>query len=245
MSETLLWILGATFLDSLLGLAGIFSFWVKEKLLRRTIFYLVAFAAGALIGGAFFHLLPESMELLSGEAVSLYLTAGFVLFLLMEVYFHWHHCQECKIHPFTYLMLVGDVLHNFIDGLVIAASFLVSIPLGVITTAVIIGHELPQELGIFGVALMGGLDKKKALLYSFAAQSSCILGGLAGYFLYAQSNGMLTLLLPLAAGGFLYIAASDLIPELHKHEGNQRLSGLLLFFIGLIFMWAVKYFAGA
>jgi zinc and cadmium transporter len=119
----LIWILIATFLNSLLDLIGVFSLWIKEKLLNRLLASLVAFSAGALLGGAFFHLLGESVEHLPAINVFGYAIIGFVLFLLIEGYFHWHHCEKCKKHPFTYIMLMGDSIHNFIDGLIIAAAF--------------------------------------------------------------------------------------------------------------------------
>jgi zinc and cadmium transporter len=241
--ETLLWIIGGTFLVSLLGFAGIFSLAIRDEHMRKAVFILTSFAIGGLLGGAFFHLLPESLEKLPPDAAFLYVLTGFLVFLLVETYFHWHHCAgECEIHPFSYLMLLGDAVHNTIDGIVISGSFLVSIPFGLVTTLVIFGHEFPQQLGIFGVLVHGGLDKKKAMIYSYLAQSTVIVGGIAGYFLTSWVGGLSAFLIPFAAGGFIYIAASDLIPEMHKEENAKKIMSFAVILIGLLLMWALKTF---
>lgn len=240
--ETLLWIISGTFLVSLLGFAGIFSLSMRENALKRIIFILTSFAIGGLLGGAFFHLLPESIESMEAEQAFMIVLAGFLIFLLIETYFHWHHCSECDIHPYSYLMIIGDAIHNLIDGLVISGSFLVGVPFGIVTTLVIFGHEFPQQLGIFGVLIHGGMDRKKALLYGYLSQSTVILGGVGGYFLSSSLESLSSMLIPFAAGGFIYIAASDLVPEMHKEEGAKRLLALGMVFAGLILMFALKTF---
>lgn len=248
--EILFWILAATFFNSIIALVGGVSLWLNPKTLNKLIVFLVAFAAGSLLGGAFLHLLAESIEKpeLGGfDNVALLLIAGFSLFFIMERVFKWHHChntEKCDTHPFTYLILIGDGLHNFIDGLVISASFLVSIPFGLVTTLIIIGHELPQEIGDFGVLVYGGLSRKKALAYNFASQLTSILGGVLGFFIH-QSNISTAFLLPVAAGGFIYIATSDLIPELHKEPNTKKsILSFIVFFLGILFMLGIKFFAG-
>ncbi len=236
----LTWILGAAILDALIGFAGVFSLWFSKKQIDRFVHVLVALAAGTLLGGAFFHLLPESLETLEiGITLNLVLL-GFVAFILLESFFHWHTCKECEIHPFSYMMVAGDSIHNFLGGIILAASFLVSIPLGIATTVAIVAHELPQQLGIFGVLLKGGFERNKAILYSFAAQSTVILGALVGYFLSGMTEGIVPLLVPFAAGNFIYIAASDLIPEMHKAEGSEKVVSILLFGLGILFMLLIK-----
>jgi zinc and cadmium transporter len=238
----LLWIILATIIDSLAGLAGIFSLWISRKSFDKILFALVGFSAGALLGGAFFHLLAESIEPLGTNIAFTSLFIGFILFFLIERVLHWHHCHEgiCETHPLTYLILLGDSIHNFIDGLVIAASFLVSTEFGIITTIVIIGHEVPQELGNFGVLVYGGFNKTKALAFSFLAQATCIAGGLIGFFLGAQTS-FSNYLLPFAAGGFIYIAASDLIPELHKETDTKKVVFSFIFFVlGVVFLYLIK-----
>ena len=140
--SVLLWILAATVLDGLIALVGGIALFLKEKTLGKVIMVLVGFSAGAMMGGAFFHLLPEALAAAEVLLTFQYLVAGFMLFFLMEKLLHWHHCHDghCDEHEFTSLVLFGDAIHNVIDGLVIAASFLVSVPFGVVTTLIIIGH---------------------------------------------------------------------------------------------------------
>ena len=243
--EALIWILLVTLANGLVGLIGAFSLLMSDKMLRRILSILVAFAAGALLSGAFFHLLAESIEKMVSTTAFLYLILGFIAFFLIEKFLHWHHCHDgkCKVHPVSYLILFGDGVHNFIDGLVIAASFLVDIPFGIVTSLLIIGHEIPQELGDFGVLVYGGFTKTKALFYNFIAQLTCILGGIVGFF--AAGFYGFSFLLPFAAGGFIYIAASDLIPELHKETSlGKSMFCFLFFLIGIAFMFLIKYIFG-
>ncbi len=238
----LLWILVATMVDGLVALVGAFSLSMKPSTLEKLIEAMVAFAAGALLGGAFFHLLAESLETMQVNLAFHLLFAGFILFFLLEKFLHWHHCHEegCEVHPVSYLILFGDGVHNFIDGLVIAASFVVSIPFGFVTTLLIIGHEVPQELGDFAVMVHAGFEKKKALLYNFVAQLTAVFGGLVGYF-FSVSAGSVAFLLPFAAGGFIYIAASDLVPELHKQKNLAKsMASFVFFLVGIGFMIGIK-----
>jgi zinc and cadmium transporter len=238
--ELFFWILGAALLDALLGFAGLFSFYLREDMVKKLAFYLTAFAGGALIGGAFFHLIPEASEFFAPMDMSFLIVGGFVSFLAIEGYFHWHHCEDCDIHPFTYTMIFGDAIHNMIDGFVMAAAFIASIPLGIATSLVIMGHEFPQQLGIFGVLFHGGFTKQKALLYSFLAQSTVIIGALLGFLLAESSEQFASMLLPIAAGGFIYIAGADLIPEIHKSKGVAKILTFLTFILGLLFMLWIK-----
>jgi zinc and cadmium transporter len=149
------------------------------------------------------------------------------------------------VHPVSYLIIFGDSVHNFIDGVIIGASFIVSVPFGIITTLLIIGHEIPQELGNFGVLVYGGFGKTKALLYSFLAQLSCVVGGVLGFVFSQRINGVIPFILPFAAGGFIYIAASDLIPELHKEPKLKKsLVSFGFFIVGIVFMFMLKYLFG-
>ncbi|MBW3011856.1 ZIP family metal transporter [Candidatus Woesearchaeota archaeon] len=244
--STLLWILLATFVNSLIGLVGAFTLGLKEKTLDKIIFLLVAFSAGALLGGAFFHLLPEAIEALEAMTAIYITIAGFIVFFIVEKWLFWHHCHKgaCDIHPYSYLILIGDSVHNFIDGLVIAASFFVNPVFGIITTLVIMSHEIPQELGDFGILVHGGFKKAKALLSNFFVQTTCILGGIVGFILGGATQ-FSTYLLPFAAGGFIYISASDLIPELHNEKVLKKsIQSFLVFIIGLAFMVAVKLLFG-
>ncbi len=245
--DTLSWIILATLVDGLVALVGVFTLGMRKKLFDMLVFLLVAFSAGALLGGAFFHLLVESVDQIALNAALVYLILGFALFFVLEKVLLWRHCHEgkCDVHPFTYLILFGDGVHNFIDGLVIAASFLVSVPFGIVSTMLILSHEIPQELGDFGVLVYGGIEKRTALLYNLAAQLTCVLGGLAGYFGLQAAGGAMAPLLAFAAGGFIYIAASDLIPELHKEEEmSKAANAFAVFLVGVALMLVMKYYIG-
>lgn len=239
----LIWIILSTFLVSLISLIGILTLAIKDKLLHRISFGLVGFSAGALLGSAFLHLLPEALKKTNSTLVFYYLILGIVIFFLLERYLHWRHCHQdnCGIHVFTYLNLVGDGFHNFLDGIVIAASFVVSPKLGVVTTIAIILHEIPQELSDFAVLIYGGFTKRRALAYNFLVALTAMVGAIAGYFLADFSKSFSGFILPLTAGGFIYISSSDLIPELHK-ENNLKHSTLafLTFLSGIIFMALAK-----
>lgn len=239
---TLIWIITSTLIISLLSLAGIFTLALKEKVLKQILLLLVGFSAGALTGGAFLHLLPESLEKLKAGETFLYALAGFTIFFFLERILYWRHCHEgkCDIHAFTYLNLFGDGVHNFIDGLVIAASFIVSFPLGITTSIAVASHEIPQEIGDFGVLVYGGFSKAKALFCNLLSALTAVAGGVMGYYLSAVVSGLAVVLLPLTAGGFIYIAASDLIPELHKEKDNYKANlAFVLFMLGVLFMWGM------
>lgn len=247
--EVLLWIVLATVVDGLTGLIGVFSLWIKEKFFNKLLMVLVAFSAGALLSGAFFHLLPESLEELAAMNVFAYLMVGFILFFIVERFLHWHHCHQhggkCAVHPVSYLILLGDGVHNLIDGIIIGVSFFVSVPFGIITTLLIIGHEIPQELGNFGVLVYGGFGKTKALIFSFISQLTCVIGGIAAFFFSKSIQGAVPFILPFAAGGFIYIAASDLIPELHKEPKLKKsLISFGFFIVGIVFMLMLKLLLG-
>lgn len=239
----LLWILSSTFIVSLVAFVGILTLGLKQKLFEKVLLILVALSAGALMGGAFLHLIPEAME--SGNPnVLLYVLVGFTLFFIIEKAFHWRHCHEgkCEIHSFAYMNLFGETVHNFIDGLIIAAGYVVSIPLGISTTIAVALHEIPQEIGDFGVLIYGGFKKKKALLLNFLVGLTAMLGGIIGFYLTSLIEGAMVFLLALAAGGFIYISASDLIPEIRKEtDVGKSLLVFLVFLIGIALMFLLKF----
>ena len=240
----LTWILASTFLVCLISFIGILTLAIKDKLLNQILFCLIGFSAGALIGAAFLHLVPEALEKTNSTPVFYYLILGIVLFFMMERYFYWRHCHEgeCNVHAFTYLNLIGDGLHNFTDGMVIAASFVISIKFGVVTTVAIILHEIPQELGDFGVLVYGGFSTRKALIFNFISALTAMAGAITGYFIVDFMQGFSNFILPLTAGGFIYIATSDLIPEIHKETDLKRSSlAFIAFLFGIIFMALAKH----
>ena len=244
--EILIWIIISTFLVSIISLVGILTLLIKEKLLKKIMSFLVSLSAGALIGGAFLHLIPEAVEKSEDPNIFIFVIVGFTLFFLIEKLLCWRHCHKgrCPVHTFAYMNLLGDGVHNFIDGLIIAASFVTDIPLGITTTIAIALHETPQEIGDFGVLVYGGFKRTRALLLNFVCAITAILGGIFGYFLSDHIGSSILLLLPFAAGGFIYIAASDLVPEIRK-EVNARKSLLSfgIFIIGILIMYATKFIA--
>jgi zinc and cadmium transporter len=241
--NTLIQIILSTFLISLISFIGVVTLSLKEKKLQKIILVLVALSAGALIGGAFIHLIPESIQDI-GENIFIYTLIGFSFFFLIEKILHWKHCHKinCKIHSFAYMSLIGDAVHNLIDGLIIGASFTINTNLGIATTIAIAFHEIPQELGDFAVLIHGGFTKKKALIVNFLSAITAILGGIISYFLANISKNMVSYLLPIAAGGFIYISASDLIPELRKETKVKKAAiNFIVFIIGISLMFAIKF----
>lgn len=242
-----IWALGASIAVSLISLIGIFSLLFNEGWFKRILILLIGFSAGGLIGGAFLHLLPEALEQSGSQIVFYSLIFGFISFFILEKYLHWRHCHEgiCDVHAFTYLNLIGDGIHNFTDGLVIGASFIISVHFGIITTLVIILHEIPQEIGDFGVLIYGGFSKFKALCCNFICALSCILGTVLGYFISANIKNFSPILLPFTAGGFIYIAACDLVPELHKQDDLKKsASSMIAFLCGILFILLARMMHG-
>lgn len=245
MSE-LLWILGATLLVSSISFIGAASLAFKQNVLNRILLALLALAAGTLIGGAFLHLLPEAIETQGIDVNNIFLITifGFMVFFVLEKML-WHRCynRNCSIHTFAYLNLIGDAAHNFLDGLILAASFLVSIPIGLATTISVAVHEIPQEIADFGVIVYGGFKPKRALLMNFMSALTAVAGGLIGFFFFPLIGNIVIFWLPFAAGAFVYIAASNLIPEIHKKTGlKQSAVSFTFLLIGVIIMWALKAF---
>ena len=235
-------ILASVIIVSLVAFVGIIFIGLQEAFLKRIVMALVGFASGSLIGGAFIHLLPESLEK-SGQAMFYYVVVGIVFFFVMEKFLYWRHCHEetCPVHIFAYVNLIGDGIHNFIDGMIIAASFALSYDLGFATTLAVIFHEIPQEIGDFGVLIYGGLSKRRALAYNFISALTAVAGSLVTYYLTSYVQDVGGFLVPFAAGGFIYIAATDLMPELHKkYQARESIIQLVAILIGIGLMLALK-----
>lgn len=234
------WIVASGLAMSALALVGGLFLLLPERHLTRLILPLVALSAGSLLGGAFFHMLPAALRTgAAPAAVFAWLLAGFVLFFLLEQFLHWHHCAragaECR-RPLTYLILLGDGLHNFLGGLAVAGTFVVDLRLGLITWVAAALHEVPQELGDLGVLLHGGWSKGQALLFNFLSALTFLAGGLTTWF--ASLRADVGFLVPLAAGNFLYIAASDLVPEVNRHFGWRRnLAHLAALGLGILLLY--------
>ena len=243
MENAWLYSLASVFIVSAISLIGVITFSIKVEKLRKLLIYLVSFAAGALLGDAFIHLLPESAKEGFGASVSLYVLLGIGVSFLIEKVVHWHHfhfpLEKGHAHPFAVMNLIGDIVHNFIDGMIIAASYLVSIPVGIATTIAVILHEIPQEISDFGVLLHGGFTKAKALFYNFLTALTAVLGAVVALIIGSSAESLTTFLVPFAAGSFIYIAGSDLIPELHRGEFDWKSS--LMQFAAIAFGVLVMY----
>ncbi|MGQ9464566.1 MAG: ZIP family metal transporter [bacterium] len=206
-------------LVSLISFIGILVVAISTQRLSKIILFLVSFAVGSMFGDAFIHLLPEAFEKIENTLmVSLLITTGILIFFILEKFVRWRHCHiptsQTHPHPLVTMNLIGDLVHNLIDGLVIGASYLVSIPIGLATTFAVVMHEIPQEIGDFGVLIHGGLSIKRALLLNFLSALTAVLGGIISLIVGPLVHNYAVILLPLTAGGFIYIAGSDLIPEL-------------------------------
>lgn len=219
----------------MISLIGIVSLLLRKNLLEEILLFLVSFAVGGLFGDAFIHLLPEAY---SGLGINLFVSSlvlfGIILFFVMEKFIRWRHCHiptsENHPHPVVYMNLIGDGVHNLIDGMLIGASYLVSIPIGITTTIAVVLHEIPQEIGDFGVLVNGGLTVKKALFFNFLTALTAVVGVIISLMIGPFIKDYALYMLPITAGGFLYIAGSDLIPELHT-ENSLRDSFWQLFSI--------------
>jgi len=245
----LFYILVSTFLISLISFIGALFLYLREELLNKILLILVAFSAGSLIGAAFLHLLPEAIHQVAPEESSLlklflFLLLGFCTIFILENFISWHHHhakEHPEIKPFSYLILISDGIHNFIDGIIIAASFMVALPVGLITVLVVALHEIPQEIGDFGVLVYCGFKKTKALFLNFLSAITVVLGGIAGFLLSEKIGESIVFLLPFAAGNFIYIAASDLIPEIkQKLSIKKSLIYFIVFLSGIMVMLLTK-----
>jgi zinc and cadmium transporter len=229
-------------LISLISFIGVFTIKFNQKKMDNWIEIMVAFAIGALIGDVFIHLLPEVIEQAgTGIFVSTAILSGVVTFFILEKIIHWQHCHHTKhgavCHRFTYMSLIGDVVHNFIDGVILASAFIASPVIGVSTTIAIILHEVPQEIGDFAVLIKGGFTRQKALLYNFFSALTAFVGAIFALIFANTIAGTMPFMMAFAAGSFLYIAGTDLFPELHKEFApRQAILQLVFIILGILVM---------
>ncbi len=232
---------------SLVSFVGVFGLSLKEEILKKYIFVFISLAVGALLGDAFVHLIPEAFEGSTNSIlVSILIITGVVIFFILEKFLHWHHHGEDEampdIHPAGKLILLSDGVHNFIDGIVIGVSFLVSVPVGIATTLAVILHEIPQEIGDFAVLLHSGYTKSRALWLNFLSALFAILGVFMAFLLGEMGEVFILWVLPIAAGGFIYVAVADLIPELHKtKEAKYSILQIIAVIVGVLAMVALVY----
>jgi len=249
MIQIWLFALISVFIVSLISFVGVFTIVINENRLRSILIYFVSFSAGALLGDVFIHLLPEAVKESGFELnTSLAILSGISVSFLAEKIICWRHCHlpitKSHVHRFAYMNLFGDAFHNLLDGITIAVSYVVGVPIGLATTLAVIFHEIPQEIGDFGVLLHGGFTKQKALLYNFLTALTAVVGALFGLVLSIYIKNITQLLVPFAAGNFIYIAGSDLIPELHKEiKLKNGLIQFLFFMFGILIMFGLLYLA--
>ncbi len=230
---------------SLISFIGVITLAVKTKFFNKLLLFLVSFSAGALLGGAFLHLIPESLEHFSSvRAVTLLILSGILLFFILEKFVQWRHCHiptsKGHPHPFAIMNLIGDGVHNFIDGMIIGASYLVNVSSGITTTIAVILHEIPQEIGDFGVLVYGGFKRGKALMMNFLSALTSVVGVIVVLIIGSRVSEFSVFLLPIAAGGFIYIAGSDLIPEIHKEcAASKSFVQLISLVLGILLMLAL------
>ena len=249
----LLYAILAVALVSVLSLIGIFAISLREKTLDRILFVLLSFSAGTILATAYLDLLPEAVELFGegqlGTTVT-YITLGFLAFFFLERFIYWYHGhvhgyeskveEKMTVKRFVYLNVLGDAIHNLVDGMIITAAFLIAIPAGVTTTLAVIFHELPQEIGDFGVLVYGGFRRYRALAANFLTALTAFGGVMISYYFSAQIQNFAAYLIAFGAGGFIYLAASELIPEIQEERNiGKSISQFVLFILGLALIWAL------
>lgn len=245
-----LYTVGSVVLVSLFSLVGILLLLLQEKVLNYVVIFLVSFSSGSLFGNAFIHLLPETVDK-NGFTIwiSLYTLCGIAGSFVVEKIIRWRHVHSParnEIEAFVYMNLLGDAVHNLLDGVVIAAAYALDIRVGVATTIAILFHEIPQEMGDFGVLVHGGLSRTKALFFNFVTALTALGGALLIILLINFADQLTVFLIPFSAGTFVYIAGSDLIPQLHKEkEIRDSLLQLGFFALGIAIMVVLRLASSA
>jgi len=242
MATTWFYTILSVFIVSLVSLVGVLTISISAEKLKKLLLFLVSFAAGALLGDAFIHLIPESyIENSNASLIPFFILLGIILFFILEKILFWRHCHiptsQQHPHPLAVNNIVGDGFHNFIDGMIIAGSYMVSLPLGLATTLAVVMHEIPQEIGDFGILLFAGWTKRKAIFYNFLSALVAMAGAVLTLLIGSSISHLQDYLIPFTIGGFIYIATADLIPELKKetdlHKSAFQLAALL-FGIGVM-----------
>ncbi|MEW6749057.1 MAG: ZIP family metal transporter [Candidatus Micrarchaeota archaeon] len=237
-------IIAATVLVSLISLVGVFLLSLKKKTMEATTFVILAFATGSLLGAAFLHLIPEMVEGMEPHDILPWVVASMLLFYLLEHLLHWHHeHHDHTTHekPLAYLVLLGDGVHNFFDGIAISAAFLTSPEIGITATIAIMLHEIPQEVSDFTLLIYAGFSRAKALATNLLSGLTAVLGAISFFYLSELVEGLELFGLAFAAGGFVYIASTDLLPELHKErKGTKAILQFIAVLAGVLMMWVLS-----
>lgn len=244
-----LYTMTSVILVSLLSLLGVLFFLIDERMIKKWLLLFVSFSTGGLLGDVFIHILPDLAENTDTFGQSLYIMLGGIVFsFVMEKIIHWRHCHALPSehhdhdhhHTVGIMSSAGESVHNFIDGIVIAAAYLASIPIGISTTLAVMFHEIPHEIGNFAVLLHSGFSRKKAIMINMLSAATSILGAVGVLLLSGSMGSVAENMLPFAAGNLLYIAGSDLIPELHKETGwKQSLGQLAALICGMGVMFLI------
>jgi len=233
---------------SFLSFVGVFAISLDEKKLDNILFILISFAAGTILGAAYFDLLPEALELAGEELTVTYVALGFAVFFFLERSVYWYHGhvhereigKKTVVKNLVYMNIIGDGVHNLIDGMIITSTFLLNTSLGIVSTLAVVFHETAQEIGDFGVLIYGGYSKMKALLFNFLSALTAIVGVLFSVLFSGSVEGFVGFLVAFAAGAFIYLAASELIPEIKEEENFKRSAAqFMLFVLGLILVWSL------
>jgi zinc and cadmium transporter len=244
MPQELLSIILATLIVSSGSLVGVIILSINPKILSKILMSLVSLSAGTLLGAAFLHLIPEAINMQSGDMPFRLVLGSFISFFLLERFLHWRHCHDenhLEKHTLGTMNLIGDAIHNFLDGLLIAASFAAGESLGLAASLAIILHEVPQEIGDFGVLLHSGYSRRKALWLNILVSLTAVAGGVLGYFATHRIEALASYLVPIAAGGFIYLGASDLVPEIRNEKSTKRtITSVVVFLLGVVLMLIVK-----
>jgi len=251
--SSLLYAILAVAVVSLLSLLGIFAISLKEGTLDRILFILLSLSAGSILGAAYLDLLPEAVEFFGEEQLSmmvLYITLGFLGFFFLERFIYWYHGhvhgyesnveEKMTVKRFVYINILGDGIHNLVDGMIITASFFITTPVGLTTTVAVIFHELPQEIGDFGVLVYGGFSRYKALFVNFLSALTAFAGILISNYFSIHMENFVGSLVAFGTGGFIYLAASELIPEIQKEENiGKSMVQFVLFVFGIVLIWSL------
>ncbi len=244
----------STFLISLLSLIGMFALSLHEDTLHRIIRLLVSFSAGTIFGASIFDLLPEAIEHVSESIVFVYVATGFIFFMIFERFIYWYHghghdaeveasMEEAPTKGFAYLNLVGDFVHNFIDGMIIAASFFVNFQVGIASSIAVAFHELPQEMGDFGILVYAGFKPRLSLIYNYAAAFAVVIGAIFASLFLETVEPLSGLLISFSAGAFFYLSASELVPEMSKEKNNLKaVVQVFIFILGVILIYSLGLF---
>jgi len=240
MNSTLIQIVTANFIVSLVSLVGLFYFYQKKIFTEKTTHYFVSFAAGVMLSTAFVSILPEALEEGDIHEVLYFALGGMIFGFFLERFLLWHHHHHDDTHnikPTVVLVLIGDAIHNFVDGIAIAATFIVNPALGISTVIAVAAHEIPQEFADFSILLHCGLKKNKALLYNFVSALTAVIGGIVGFYFLQRFEVYAPHVIAISAGIFIYISTADLIPELHKnHKKGELVAQVLPFILGIFLM---------